>query len=155
MNSAAESIFLSVKKMLGVAEEYHAFDLDIMIQLNSVFLNLAQLGVGPKTPYQITGETDTWADFLGDDQVKFPGIQTYVYLKTRLLFDPPTNSYLISAIQDQIAELEFRFEVASVENKLTGGDSNGTDMEGEGTDNRNRSRASWGQGNEVGDPKNP
>lgn len=104
-----DSILLTVKKMLGIAEEYHAFDLDIIININSVFLTLNQLGVGPKTPYQILGEEETWTDFVDTNVV--PGIQTYVYLKTRLLFDPPTNSFLVDAIQKQIAELEWRMNV--------------------------------------------
>lgn len=104
-----DSIFLTVKKMLGIAEEYHAFDLDIIININSVFLTLNQLGVGPVEPYQITGEEETWNDFQGD--VTIPGLQTYVYLKTRLAFDPPTNSFLVDNIQKQIAELEWRMNV--------------------------------------------
>lgn len=105
------SIFLTVKKMLGIAEEYHAFDLDIIVNINSVFLNLNQLGVGPIDPYQITGEEETWDDFQGDTVI--PGIQTYVYLKTRLFFDPPTNSFLVDNIQKQIAELEWRMNAQS------------------------------------------
>lgn len=105
------SILLTVKKMLGIAEEYHAFDLDIIVNINSVFLNLNQLGVGPIHPYQITGPDETWEDFQGD--VLIPGVQSYVYLKTRLLFDPPTNSFLVDNIQKQIAELEWRMNVQS------------------------------------------
>lgn len=105
------SIFLTVKKMLGIAEEYHAFDLDIIVNINSVFLNLNQLGVGPIDPYQITGEDETWDDFQGETII--PGVQSYVYLKTRLLFDPPTNSFLVDNIQKQIAELEWRMNVQS------------------------------------------
>lgn len=104
-----DSILLTVKKMLGIAEEYHAFDLDIIVNINSIFLTLNQLGVGPKTPYQILGEEETWSDFVDTNVV--PGVQTYVYLKTRLLFDPPTNSFLVDAIQKQIAELEWRMNV--------------------------------------------
>lgn len=105
------SIFLTVKKMLGIAEEYHAFDLDIITNINSVFLNLNQLAVGPVDPFQITGEEETWDDFQSETLI--PGVQTYVYLKTRLLFDPPTNSFLVDNIQKQIAELEWRMNVQS------------------------------------------
>lgn len=103
------SILLTIKKMLGIAEEYHAFDIDIIIDINSVFLTLNQLGVGPIDPYQITGEEETWDDFQTDSFI--PGIQSYVYLKTRLLFDPPTNSFLVDNIQKQIAEFEWRMNV--------------------------------------------
>lgn len=109
MAEMTQSILLTTKKMLGIAEEYHAFDLDIIIHINSVFLNLNQLGVGPITPFQITGTDEVWSDFV--DVSKVPGVQTYVYLKTRLLFDPPTNSFLVDNMQKQIAELEWRMNV--------------------------------------------
>lgn len=106
-----KSILLTVKKMLGIAEEYHAFDLDIIININAVFLTLNQLGVGPLTPYQITGVDETWADFLGDQEEFMAGVQTYTYLRVRLMFDPPTNSFLVDSFQKQIQELEWRFNV--------------------------------------------
>lgn len=102
------SILLTIKKMLGIAEEYHAFDIDIVVNINSVFLTLNQLGVGPDDPYHIEGEEEMWVDFLGDTWQDFPGVKTYVYLKTRLLFDPPTNSFLVDAMQRQATEFEWR-----------------------------------------------
>lgn len=113
------SILLTVKKMLGISEEYHPFDIDIIVNINSVFLSLNQLGVGPSAPFQITGEDEIWTDFI--DPAVMPGIQTYVYLKVRLLFDPPTNSFLVDNIQKQISELEFRMSVRS-EYELMGED---------------------------------
>lgn len=102
------SILLTIKKMLGIDENYDAFDTDVIIDINSVFLGLNQLGVGP-SGFQITGDSEEWSDFV--DPTKYPGIQTYVYLKTRLLFDPPTNSFLVDNIQKQISEFEFRLNV--------------------------------------------
>lgn len=102
-----QSILLTTKKMLGIAEEYHAFDLDIITHINSVFLSLYQFGIGPETPYQITDETQEWSEF----QTEIPGIPTYVYLKVRLLFDPPTNSFLVDSMKEQIKELEWRFDM--------------------------------------------
>lgn len=102
-----QSILLTIKKMLGIAEEYHAFDLDIIVHINSVFLSLYQFGVGPDTPFQITDEEQEWSDF----QAEIPGIPTYVYLKVRLLFDPPTNSFLVDSMKEQIKELEWRFDM--------------------------------------------
>lgn len=122
MNSITDSILLTVKKMLGIAEEYHAFDVDLIVNINSVFLTLNQLGVGPKKPYQISGDAETWADFLGDQKDDVVGVATYVYLKTRLLFDPPTNSFLVTAMQDQVAELEWRLNL-QVEGGEKSGDS--------------------------------
>lgn len=103
------SILLTVKKMLGISEEYHAFDIDVITNINSVFLTLNQLGIGPSSPFQITGEDEVWTDF--EDPTKVPGIQTYLYLKVRLLFDPPTTSFLLESIKEQIAELEWRMNV--------------------------------------------
>lgn len=102
------SILLTIKKMLGIAEEYHAFDIDIIVNINSVFLTLNQLGIGPDDSYSIEGEEETWIDFLGDTWQDFVSVKTYVYLKTRLLFDPPTNSFLVDAMQRQATELEWR-----------------------------------------------
>lgn len=111
MEKVTDSILLTVKKMLGIAEEYHAFDIDLIVNINSVFLTLNQLGVGPKIPYQIEGSEETWAEFLKDQRKKLAGVETYVYLKTRLLFDPPTNSFLVDAMQKQCDELEWRLNV--------------------------------------------
>lgn len=110
------SILLTVKKMLGVSEEYHAFDIDILTNINAVFLTLNQLGVGPKLPYQLSlieetlGE-ETWDDFLGEQKDYLAAVQTYVYQRVRLLFDPPTNSFLVDALQKSIQEFEWRLTV--------------------------------------------
>lgn len=106
-----QSILLTVKKMLGIAEEYHAFDLDVITNINAVFLSLNQLGVGPRLPYSITGTKETWSDFLGDQEKYMAAVQTYVYQRVRLLFDPPTNSFLVDAMQKSCQELEWRFTV--------------------------------------------
>lgn len=105
------SILLTIKKMLGISEEYKAFDLDIVININSVFLTLEQLGVGPSPAFQITGDEESWTDYLGSDLSNYPGIQSYVYLRVRLLFDPPTASYLVDAMQKQCAEFEWRLNL--------------------------------------------
>lgn len=139
MNPITQSILLTVKKMLGIAEEYHAFDLDLIININSVFLTLNQLGVGPTRPYKISGDAETWADFLGDQYGELEGVETYVYLKVRLLFDPPTNSFLVDAMQSQVAELEWRLNF-----QVEGGNNfgNNDDLEPQkssGVFNENRS----------------
>lgn len=111
MAKPTDSILLTVKKMLGIAEEYHAFDIDLIVNINSVFLTLNQLGVGPEQPYRIEGPEEVWKDFLGEQFQNIAGVETYVYLKTRLLFDPPTNSFLVTAIENQCSELEWRLNV--------------------------------------------
>lgn len=104
------SVMLTVKKMLGIAEEYHAFDLDVITNINAVFLTLNQLGVGPRYPFLITGPETQWEDFLGLEQNQIlQGIQTYMYMRVRMMFDPPTNSFLVDSLRKQIEEMEWRF----------------------------------------------
>lgn len=107
--SLADSILLSTKKTLGIAESYTVFDSDIILHINSVFSILSQLGVGPEEGFEVTDKEDVWADFITDARLNT--IKSYVYLRTRLLFDPPTTSYLMAAIQEQIKELEWRINV--------------------------------------------
>lgn len=102
-----DSILGSTKKILGLETEYTPFDVDLIMHINSVFSTLNQLGVGPSEGFEITDATATWATFLGGDPRK-NWIKTYTYLKVRMLFDPPTTSYLIEAIKEQIRELEWR-----------------------------------------------
>lgn len=146
MEPITESILLTVKKMLGIAEEYHAFDLDVITDINSVFLSLNQIGVGPETPYSITSDVDTWEDFLGDSKVDLPGVQTYVFMKTRLLFDPPTNSFLVDAMQNQCNELEWRLNLQAERREKNAPD----EVESNRAARRARRMASRNQGNEVG-----
>lgn len=104
-----QSILLTIKKMLGISEEYHAFDIDVITDINAVFLTLNQLGVGPILPYAITGDEETWQDFLGEQYDYLAGVQTYVYQRVRLLFDPPTNAFLVDAMRKSCDEFEWRF----------------------------------------------
>ena len=101
------SILISTKKILGIAEEYTVFDLDIITHINSAFSTLTQLGVGPVDGFMIEDETAVWTDFIADD-IQYNAVKTYVFLRVRLLFDPPATSYLIAAFNDQIKELEWR-----------------------------------------------
>lgn len=104
------SILTSVKKVLNVDATYTAFDEDILMHINSVFSTLTQLGVGPATGFAIEDDTATWDAFLGTDP-RLNNVKTYVCLRVRMLFDPPTTSYLIDAMKEQIRELEFRMNV--------------------------------------------
>lgn len=104
------SILNSTKKILGINEDYTAFDTDIITHINTAFSILAQIGVGPAPGFMIEGADETWGDFLGAD-VQINSVKTYVYLKVRQLFDPPTTSYLIAAFDRQIQELEWRLNV--------------------------------------------
>lgn len=111
------SILLTIKKMLGIAEEYHAFDIDIVTDINATFLALNQLGVGPSTPFQIFGDDENWSDFI--DTEKYPGIQTYIYMRVRMMFDPPTNSFLLTSMENQCSEFEWRLMSQSELNNTT------------------------------------
>lgn len=104
------SILDSTKKVLGLDSEYTAFDQDVMMHINSVFSTLCQLGIGPDDGFMIEDETPTWADYLGGDK-NLNSVKSYVYLKVRLLFDPPNTSFAIAAMEKQIEELEWRINV--------------------------------------------
>lgn len=106
----SESILTSTKKMLGLSDDYTAFDPDIIIHINSVISILHDLGIGPEEGYIVEDAEDTWEMYLGSTQ-NFALIRTYVYLRVRLFFDPPTTSYLISAMEDQLRELEWRISM--------------------------------------------
>jgi hypothetical protein len=105
-----DSILESVKKTLGLSEEYDVFDHDVVTYINSALSTLTQIGVGPAEGFVITGADEEWTAFLGSDP-GFDGVKSYVYLKTRMLFDPPTTSYMITAMEKQIEELEWRINV--------------------------------------------
>lgn len=106
-----KSILTTIKKMLGVPKDYTPFDVDIIVHINSAFSTLAQLGVGPASGFAISSVYNTWSDFDtavdGDDALKSM-IVTYVYAKTKLLFDPPTVGGVIDAYKNTIKEQEWR-----------------------------------------------
>jgi hypothetical protein len=104
------SILDSVKKVLNLGSDYTPFDQDIIMHINSVFSALNQLGVGPESGFMIEDKDAIWSDFLGTD-MRLNNIKTYVYLRVRMLFDPPTIGYLVQAMQEQIKELEWRINV--------------------------------------------
>ena len=108
-----DSILTSVKKMLGLTEDYEHFDTDIIMHINSAFMVLHQLGVGPTSGFRITGKYETWDEFIPKDVVVLDGVKTYVYQKVRLIFDPPTSSAHIEALKNSIAEFEWRLNVAA------------------------------------------
>lgn len=107
----SESILTTIKKRLGVVEEYTEFDQDIIMDINSVFSILYQLGVGPDDGFEITDDTAVWSDFLPEGHL-LNDVKTYVYLKTRKMFDPSLNSAVSQAMDNIIAELEWRINVA-------------------------------------------
>ena len=108
-----ESILTSIKKMLGIAETYEHFDADIIMHINSVFMTLTQLGVGPAQGFFIQDEETLWTDFIPDTN-KLQAVKTYMYLRVRLLFDSASlGSATIAAYERQIQEFEWRLNVAA------------------------------------------
>ena len=104
-----DSILESIKKLIGPSASYEIFEPDLIMHINSTFFILHQLGI-TEEPFVISGSNETWEDFHADTDLE--AVKTYVYLKARMYFDPPTNSALISAINENIKELEFRLNVA-------------------------------------------
>lgn len=103
------SILNNIKKLLGMPTEYTPFDEDIITHINSVFSTLAQMGVSPSNKiFQIEDNSATWDDFISGDEDILPSVKSYIYLKVKLLFDPPTNSALLQSTNNQINELEYR-----------------------------------------------
>jgi hypothetical protein len=105
------SILNSTKKVLGIAEDYTVFDEDIIMHINTAFSTLTQLGVGPAEGFMIEDATAEWDDFITDGDPQYNSVKSYVFLKVSMLFDPPQTSYLITAKEKQIEELEWRLNV--------------------------------------------
>lgn len=106
-----ESILQSIKKLLGMTEDYIAFDADIIIHINSIFMILNKLGVGPANGFSISDENAVWFDYLLEDNKNFEAVKIYIYLKTRMVFDPPVSSAVMEAMKQMISELEWRLNV--------------------------------------------
>lgn len=105
-----DSILTSIKKLLGITEEQTNFDQDLIMHINSVFSILTQLGVGPSEGFFIEGNSDTWEDFIGES-TNLELVKSYVYMKVRLMFDPPLNSSVTESINKMISELEWRINI--------------------------------------------
>lgn len=106
----SESILVSTKKLLGVAAEDKSFDVDIIMHINSVFSDLAQLGVGPAQGFAIEDDSTQWVDFLAGD-LNFNSVKSYMYQSVRLKFDPPASGFALDALKEQISKAEFRLNI--------------------------------------------
>lgn len=105
-----DSILTSIKKMLGISEEYEHFDADIIMHINSVFMGLTQLGVGPSEGYRISDENASWEDFITNEEM-VEAVKTYTYMKVKLIFDPPTSGTAIDSYNSIISDFEWRINV--------------------------------------------
>jgi hypothetical protein len=110
----AGSILTDTKKALGLADDYTAFDPDIIMHINSVISTLNQLGVGPPEGYAIASDTGTWTELIGDEK-RLNNVQSYLYLRVKMLFDPPSVGYVLTALEKMILEAEWRIMVAQDE----------------------------------------
>lgn len=110
-----DSILTSIKKLLGIAEEYNHFDGDLIMHINSVFSILTQLGVGPSEGFYIEDDSTTWDEFTNDVKT-LNEVKSYMYLKVKLLFDPPLSSSVMESMNRSISEFEWRLNVTAESN---------------------------------------
>ena len=123
-----ESILLTIKKLLGIDASYAPFNMDVIIQINTALRAVNQLGIGTAN-FEITGDQETWADFLGDNQAVFSLVKTYIYGKVRLVFDPPTSSSVMQALKEATDECEWRL-IELADGSGSGGGSGGSGTDG-------------------------
>jgi len=109
-NINEESILITIKKLLGLGKEYTLFDPDVIVHINTVFSNLSQMGVGPEEGFVINTEDEKWSDFLGPT-LHTQNIITYIYMKVKIMFDPPANSTLLQSLTKVSDELEYRLYI--------------------------------------------
>lgn len=114
------SILMSIKKLLNVEHDDPAFDTDIGMMINNEFMTLQQLGIGPKEGFSINDADTKWSDF-SDDKTLIETVKAFVYLKVRMVFDPPASSVVADAINSRINELEWRLNIQAERNYKTGG----------------------------------
>ena len=116
-----DSILLTIKPLVNVELDDHDFDTDILVGINTALSVLSQVGVGPMGGLIVEDETATWSDLYTDDRLSM--VRTFVHIKTKLIFDPPTNSAVLKALEEQASELIWRIEVAK--DMIEGGAGNG------------------------------
>lgn len=106
-----ESILTTIKKLLGLDESYEAFDTDIIVAINTAIMALTQIGIGPSSGFRIEDDGATWQDFLGSDAIDLEAAKSYIFIKARLMFDPPSSSVVVEAYNKAVAECEWRLNV--------------------------------------------
>lgn len=128
-----ESILLSVKQQLGICDDYNAYDDVIITGINSAFTVLDQLGVSLDPSFHVEGENETWEDYF-QGRTDLQMVKSYIYLKVKLLFDPPNSGVLHQAMERQIQEFEWRLNVQVDPGRYgveEGGDEDDPECEGE------------------------
>ena len=109
-NIGNESILASIKKLIGIEDTETYFDSDIVTGINSAFSSLNQIGIGPDDGFSISDNTKIWSDYLTDVRT-LELVKSYVHLKAKLLFDPPSSSSIIDIINKEISEFEWRLNI--------------------------------------------
>ncbi len=112
-----ESILNTIKKLLGIDSEDDSFDNDLIAIINTVIPILSQMNIGPPNGFILTSPADKWSDYL-DSEINLEGVKTYIYLKTKLIFDPPSTSIVVESINNTLKELEWRMMLAVETNNL-------------------------------------
>lgn len=102
-----DSILLTIKDMLGLSKTYPAYNTDVIRNINGSLFTLMQNGVGPSTGFRITGESETWNDYIGDRK-DLDAVVNYIYIKARIVFDPPTSSAVLQALKEEASEYLYR-----------------------------------------------
>lgn len=104
------SILNDIKKLIGIKSTDINYDTDIIIFINSVFTDLNQMGVGPSDkPYSITDDKNKWSEFVEEGMLE--NVKKYIYLRVKVVFDPPTNSFLLNSMKEETKEMEWRLNV--------------------------------------------
>lgn len=111
-NKIESSILATIKKMIGIERDYTQFDQDIMVLINSYIKELYQIGVGPEN-FAITGHDQTWEDYLGANSGLYDDVKSYIFYKTRIMFNPPSNSFVTSSYQEAAKECIWRISIAA------------------------------------------
>jgi hypothetical protein len=102
------SILTDIKGLLGIAENVTSFDREVTIDINTTLMTVNQLGIGPVEGFSIEDAAAKWSDLLGAENKKQEAVKTYIYLKVRLVFDPPASAFVVDAIEKQAADYEWR-----------------------------------------------
>lgn len=113
-----DSILNTIKKLLGLDEDDTSFDVDIIVIINSIIPALSQMGIGPANGFIVMTKDDKWSDYIKESITNLEGVKAYLFLKTKLIFDPPTNATVIDAINKSLNELEWRMMLAVETNNL-------------------------------------
>ena len=101
-----DSILKTIRNMIGPSASYEVFDADLIISINSAFSRLCQLGIGPTKPFKVIDDNTAWTEFMPEEEMP-DEVKQYIYLKTRIIFDPPESATVMNAYKEQIAELEW------------------------------------------------